>query len=199
MESFGARSRDEGTPQELYERPHWFACRTRTRSEKVADRLLGERGIERYLPLVERERQWADRVKTVAFPLFPGYLFARFTLDAVGEVLRTPRVIFVVRVNGYPTPVREEELDSVRRLVEGANATGQEPEPAEYLKPGDPVEVTDGPFEGMRGVLVETRGAARVAVRLEAIRQATSVELVASALRPLDGDPRFFSGPDVRD
>lgn len=182
----------DGAPPVLYERPHWFACRTRARSEKAADRLLEERGVERYLPLVEKERQWADRVKTVAFPLFPGYLFARFTLTDLGDVLRTPRVISVVRVNGYPTPVREEELESVRRLVEGASASGREPEPADYLQPGDPVVVTEGPFEGMRGILLEARGRARVAVRLHAIRQATSVELDRSVMRPLDEDPHFF-------
>lgn len=138
-------------------------------------------------------------MKRVAFPLYPGYLFARFRMDAIGDVLRTPRVVSVVRVNGHPTPVREEELDSVRRLVAGANETGQEPEPEAYLRPGDPVVVTDdGPFRGMRGILVETRGGARVAVRLEAIRQATSVELDAAALTPLERERRFFPGYDVR-
>lgn len=56
LASFGAMPRDERADPELWARPHWYACRTRTRSEKVAHRVLEAAGVECYLPLVERER-----------------------------------------------------------------------------------------------------------------------------------------------
>lgn len=174
-------------PAELYRAPHWFACRTRARAEKQVARLLDERGIECYLPLVDRERQWADRTKVVAFPLFPGYVFARFELTALHDVITTPGVVTVLRPNGYPTPVRDDEVEAIRALVRGANETGSPPEPADYLEPGDPVVVTDRPFEGMRGVLIEHRGGARVAVRIDALRQAASVALDRSVLEAVEG------------
>jgi hypothetical protein len=63
--------------------------------------------------------------------------------------------------------------------------TGQVPEPVDYLEPGTPIEVREGPFRGMRGVLLDGRGTARVAVRLSAIRMALSVVLDRSSLRPI--------------
>lgn len=180
----GARGPDEAPP-ELYEVARWYACRTRSRSEKKVDRRLAGAGFDTYLPLLERRRQWADRMKRVEFPLFPGYVFARFDLTRLHDILVTPGLVTVVRVSGYPTPVREEELDSVRILVEGANQIGVLPTPSEFLEPGQEVVVTQGPFEGMRGTLLELRGATRVAVRLSAIRQAVGVEMDRALLRPL--------------
>ncbi|HEV8661766.1 MAG TPA: transcription termination/antitermination NusG family protein, partial [Candidatus Methylomirabilis sp.] len=58
----------------------WYALRTRSRHEKLVRDQLATRGIEPFLPLVTRWRRWADRRKQVAFPLFPGYCFARFPL-----------------------------------------------------------------------------------------------------------------------
>ena len=172
-------------PPELYRVACWYACRTRARAEKQVGRLLSGAGFDAYLPLVERERQWADRKKRVAFPLFPGYVFARFNLTRLHDVLVTPGVVTVIRVNGYPTPVRDEELESVRILVEGANPMGVQPSPWDYLEPGQEVVVTGGPFKGMRGTLLQVRGKARVAVRLSAIRQAVAVEVDRRLVRPL--------------
>jgi transcription antitermination factor NusG len=82
--------RQDRAPAELYEAPHWYACYTRARHEKRVDEQLAERGLETYLPLLARERQWSDRRKVVEFPLFPGYVFCRFTLDELHEVLTVP-------------------------------------------------------------------------------------------------------------
>ena len=170
-------------PAQLFDTLRWYACRTRARAEKQADRLLGSHGVESYLPLIERERQWSDRKKRVAFPLFPGYVFARFNLRMIHEVLSTPCIVTVVRTNGYPTPLGDEELESVRVLVAGVNAGKGLPTPVEYLDVGQEVIVSEGPFSGMCGVLLEERGRARVAVRLSALRQAVSVELPRQILR----------------
>ena len=170
-------------PRELFLEPHWYACRTRARAEKQVDRLLDRAGLETYLPLVERERQWADRKKRVAFPLFPGYTFARFCLGVYGDVVRTVGLVAVLGGRTGPIPVREEELEAVRRFAGGIEATGQLPEALDWLEPGTPVQVIEGPFRGMRGFLVEVRGRTRVAVRLSALRMAMSVELDRSSLR----------------
>lgn len=62
-------------------------------------------------------------------------------------------------------------------MVAGLNEMGVLPEPTDFLEVGDPVVVNSGPFEGMRGVLIERRGRVRIAVRIDALRQATSVEV----------------------
>ena len=164
---------------------HWYACRTRARAEKKVFAALEGRSVESYLPLVPRDRQWADRVKRVHFPLFPGYVFARFDAGGMGRVVTVPGLTEVVGVEGRPRPVDEDELETVRVLVAGIEATGREPHPSDYLSLGEAVEVVDGPFRGMRGTLVDERGSSRVVVKLDAIRQALGVEMAREYLRPL--------------
>ncbi len=163
--------------------PQWYACRTRPRAEKQAGRLLKLRGVQSYVPLLERERQWSDRKKRVGFPLFAGYVFAQFSLASLHEVLSTPGIVTVVRQGGSPARVRSEELESVRVLVQCVNAGNAPPEPVEFLESGQEVIVSHGPFSGIRGVLVEDRGRTRVVIRLSALRRALSVELPRKILR----------------
>ena len=172
-----ARTHRSEAPPELYAGLHWFACRTRARAEKRVDSLLGRTGIDTYLPLVLVDRKWVDRRARVALPMFPGYVFVRCTLYEADRVLRIPGVVSLADPNGYPTPIRGEELRSIRTLVSGINATGILPSPSDFLEPGEPVVVTSGPFEGLTGVLVENRGRSRVAVRITALRLATSIEV----------------------
>ena len=182
---FDPKRRRKTTPAELYDGPRWYACRTRARAEKQVARLLSGSGTECYLPLIEQERQWADRKKRVAFPLFPGYAFARFVLSGLHEILRTPGVVTVIRTDGHPAPIRKEELDSVRVLEAAAKETGVVPSPVQFFQPGDEIIVVSGPFEGMIGVLLDQRSTGRVAVRLGAIQQAMAIQLNPEVLRPL--------------
>ncbi len=137
--------------------------------------------------MLETLRQWSDRKQRVGFPLFPGYVFARFSLETIHEVLWTPGVLTVVRDTGGPVPVRTEELEAVRALVACVNAGNAPPEPVEFLEAGQEVIVAHGPFSGIRGVLVEDRGRARVVIRLSALREALSIELPREILRAAAG------------
>lgn len=164
--------------------PQWYAGRTRARAEKAVHRILQAQGVESYLPLVERERYWGDRRRRVSIPLFPGYLFLRFRRATISAVLGVPGLLDLVRDDGEPAVVRQEELDSVRTLLDGVRKSGALPTPTDYLVVGDPVTVVGGPFTGLNGILVEERGRARVAVRLSVLRHAMSVELDRRWIRP---------------
>jgi transcriptional antiterminator NusG len=172
---------------DAYHTRRWYACSTRPRAEKRAGQLLKLRGVESYVPLLERERQWSDRKKRVGFPLFPGYVFAQFSLAMVHDVLGTPGLVTIVRNDGNPAPVRSDELEAVRVLVACVNAGNAPPEPAEFLQAGQEVIVAQGAFSGIRGVLVEDRGRTRVVIRLSALRRALSVELPREILRAAAG------------
>ena len=173
-------------PAELYERPHWYACLTRARAEKAVARMMTLTQLETFLPLVESTRQWADRTKQVAFPLFPSYVFVRIKLSELHSVLSTPGVATVLRPNGYPTPVRDDEIESVRCLLKGMVETGEPATPVDFLTPGVEVVVESGPFKGMTGVLIERRGPARIAVKITALKQATSVEVKDGIVRVIE-------------
>lgn len=173
-------------PAELYTELRWYACYTRARHEKRVEYVLRERGIESYLPVITRIRQWKDRKRRVDFPLFPSYVFGRFTLNEVHSVLTTPGVSTIVRINGYPTPIPDCELENIRCFAAAVAESGFEPEPAAFVREGDWVRVVAGPFRGVVGIVVERRGRRRILVGLRAIGQGLEVDIDARCLEPIE-------------
>lgn len=167
--------------------PRWYACYTRARHEKLVDRLLGERGFETFLPLMPRVSEWKDRKKVVEWPLFPSYVFGRFSQADMTRVLSTPGVAALVRSNGRPAPIADDELRNVRRLVQVLSTGAGEPEHRPYIAEGEWVEVTGGPFQGLRGVVVQQRNRRRVLIGIKAIGQGLEVDIDTKALRPVAG------------
>jgi transcription antitermination factor NusG len=160
----------------------WYALYTRSRCEKRVRALLEARGIESFLPLVERWRQWQDRRKLVAFPLFPGYCFAQFPRSQRATALSTPGVVQIIGNHDGPLPVPDGEIEAVRRLV--TCTLPYDPHP--YLDAGMAVEVVRGPLQGVRGVLIRKGSRARLVIRVTLIHQAASVELDAFDVKPAD-------------
>ena len=80
-------------------------------------------------------------------------------------MLNTPGIVTIVRANGYPTPVRDEELEAVRILVTGVKGSEAMLRPVEAVTVGQEVIAIAGVFAGMRGVLLEERGRTRVVVQ----------------------------------
>jgi transcription antitermination factor NusG len=160
---------------------HWYALRTRSRHEKLVRDQLAAQGVEPFLPLIERARQWKDRRKLVAFPLFPGYCFARFPVSLRVAVLSTTGVVQVLGNRDGPVPVPDAEIEAVRRLV--TSTLPYDPHP--YLREGMQVEVIRGPLAGVRGILLRKGTRARLVMGVTLIHQAASVELDALDVAPV--------------
>lgn len=160
---------------------HWYALRTRSRHEKLVRDQLAAQGVEPFLPLIERARQWKDRRKLVAFPLFPGYCFARFPVSLRVAVLSTKGVVQVLGNPDGPIPVPDAEIEAVRRLV--TSTLPYDPHP--YLREGMQVEVIRGPLAGVRGILLRKGTRARLVMGVTLIHQAVSVELDALDVAPV--------------
>lgn len=169
--------------------PRWYACYTKARHEKRVEAALQERSLETFLPLVARMRQWKDRRRLVDFPMFPSYVFVRALPEELYRVTSVPGVCFVVRNQGEPVTIAAEELENVRRFADALrrrHGGGPEPEPVPYLAEGQAVEVTAGPLQGVRGVVVERRNRRRVLVGLRAIGQGLEVDVDVAFLRPVE-------------
>ncbi|MGH7129435.1 MAG: transcription termination/antitermination protein NusG, partial [Planctomycetaceae bacterium] len=179
-----ARNLTDAAGAALWAEPRWYACYTRSRHEKQVDRLLQQRGIESYLPVVPRVRQWKDRKKLVTWPLFPSYVFGWFALNDLHQVLSTPGVATVVRANGQPVPIAAEDVENVRRFAAVLAEQDVELDVRPFLVEGQWVEVMEGPFVGIRGVVIERRNRRRVLVGLEAIGQGLEIDVDTRSLRP---------------
>ena len=162
----------EAVPGEPGDRASWYAVHTSVHQERrVAERLEG-RGIEFYLPLYRTVRRRSDRRVTLHLPLFPGYLFVRIALQEKLRVLEVPRVAGLVGFR-RPAALPEEEIDRLRRGLTGQVVA----EPCCYLAEGCRVRIVSGPFEGMTGVLLRRKHAARVVISVEVIARSFMVEV----------------------
>lgn len=165
----------------------WHALYTRARHEKKVSAALSDRGFDEYLPLIARESQWHDRRKRISWPLFPGYVFARFSPEQAGQVVGVPGVVNVVSVAGSPAPIPDTDIANIRALVAAVDATGSLPDPEVLLEEGQRVELVSGPFHGVRGIVIEQRGERiSMQVGLTAIRQGVRLEVPMSAVRALE-------------
>ena len=160
---------------------NWYALYTRPRFEKKVEVQLDEKEIETYLPLQTVIRQWSDRKKKIKEPLFRGYVFVHVSPRDRISSLRVDGVVRMVRFGGKPSVIPDDQIDSIRRLMEGGASVG----PCDYLQYGDAVEVTQGTFAGIKGKLIEKRNKRRFVITIDAIRQSLSVEIDPDLLRKL--------------
>jgi transcriptional antiterminator NusG len=131
----------------------WFALYVKSRHEYVTSEELKKKEIDTFLPSVKRWRQWKDRKMLVDFPLFPGYLFVHVRPDSKNfiSVLKTRGAVALISSQpGSPTPVADEEIDSLRVLI----ASGKDLDIYPHLKEGDRVRIKGGPLKGAEGVLL---------------------------------------------
>lgn len=154
---------------------HWYAIRTRSRSEKIVSDQLAGREIEEYLPLVTRISQWKERKKVIEWPLFQGYCFARFCHDERLTVLQTPGVVEIVGSGESPESIPEDEIVAIQHVMEHPRPCESHP----YLEEGMSVSVTRGPFEGIKGTLVRKRDGYRLVLSIRLIRQSVAVHIDA--------------------
>jgi transcription antitermination factor NusG len=164
----------------LYFEPRWYAAWTRSRHEKAVAEQLERKEIETFLPLYETIRQWRNGGHRVQLPLFPGYAFVRIALRDRIEVLKVPGVVQLVGFNGTPTPLGDDEIESLRRaLVDGVRA-----KPHPFLTVGRRVRITAGPLAGQEGILVRRKGTLRVILSIDLIQRSVLVDLDGDILEP---------------
>ena len=172
-----------GAGEQRIARPEWYALYTRSRFEKKMLSELTDRGIEVFLPMREILSRWKDRKKKIWIPLFPGYIFVNHldTPENRFRILNIPGAVRFVTLEGHSAPIPEEQIEHVRRFLESSIAV----DPYPYMQVGTRVEVIAGPLKGIRGILVEKRGRFRFVIQVDLIRQAVSVEIDASDVRPV--------------
>ena len=169
-------------PQALFELTEnespWFVAHTRSRQEKALARYLLPLRIPFYLPVTERVVRRRGRTLTSYLPLFPGYVFLRGRSVERVAALRSNLIARVLEVREQDLLSRE--LEELRRL----QLSGASLEPAPLYAPGDPVRITDGPFRGYRGTVLQERGRLRLIVSVSMLRQSVAVELDRASVLP---------------
>jgi transcription antitermination factor NusG len=142
----------------------WLAAYTRPRHEHKVEDYFRQREWEVFWPTVRVRRQWSDRCKTIAAPLFPSYVFVRLTEAERRRAVQAPGFLWFVRNERGPAPVAAEELAAIERLL----ASGWRFDPLPAARLGDEVEIVGGALRGCRGRLVR-KSAGAIALVVSAI------------------------------
>jgi len=156
--------------------PWWHALYTRHQHEKVVSDSLAGKGFEVYLPQYRSIHQWKDRQKELSLPLFPNYVFIHGGLDRMLNIVSTPGVHAVVSWGGRAAEIPSDEIETIRRVVEGPLRV----EPHPFLKCGDRVRVKSGPLAGIEGILVRKARGLRLVLTVEILSKSAAVEIEAS-------------------
>lgn len=161
----------------------WIAVRSKPRSEKIASNELTKKGIETFLPIIKKRRQWSDRKKWVEFPLFSGYLFARIELKDSIYVLNTHGVNTIVKFGDKVVTIDDDVVNSIKLAFEGE----YDLLPMKYFTVGDQVKVIGGPMEGAIGI-VETKHKKnnRLVIKIDALQQAIAVHIETRLLENIN-------------
>lgn len=162
----------------------WFALSVKPRHERAVAEQLRVRSVEQYVPLCPSRRAWSDRDKTLKMPLFPHYVFCRFSFEERIKVLSISSASSLVSFGGRPCAIPDHEIENIRKLEN----CGLEIAPSPLFKLGQEVRICDGPLRGVEGVLKQEKSRRRVVINVEILQRAVSVE-VKSELIVAIGDP----------
>lgn len=132
----------------------WYALRSKPNKEEALWREVTAWSHEVYYPQI-RVQPVNPRSRKVR-PYFPGYLFVNIDLAAVGPTAFTwmPHSYGLVSFGSEPSSVPEELIHTLRRRVDGVNASGGEL--YNGLHPGEEITIQAGPFTGYEA-LFDTR------------------------------------------
>jgi transcription antitermination factor NusG len=159
----------------------WFVVQVVPRSERSVASLLEYKGYQQLAPTYLSRERWSDRIKILEKPLFPGYVFVRTTGTTVSGLLcSTPGVIRVLSFAGRPSPVPDFEIDAIRTFT----LLGK-PLPTRHLNVGQKVEIRDGPFAGIVGLVKQIRNRACLIVSVQLISQSVYVDVEEFQIGPV--------------
>ena len=159
----------------------WYVLTVKPRHEQAVAGALALKGMESYAPTYLVRRQWSDRLKTIAQPLFPGYVFCRASLENRTPILRTIGVRGIVSFGGLPHPVPDDELSAVMQMT----SSGLPIEPLAYLRNGEQVRVVDGPLRGLSGIVIHSDAGSRVVIGIEMLQRSVAAQLDRWCLQPV--------------
>jgi transcriptional antiterminator RfaH len=147
----------------------WFLVQTKPRQERRAVENLERQGVMSFCPVVNMGKISRGRRMVVEEVLFPGYLFVNFNQHKVSatSIRSTRGVSQFVSFSGKPVHVPEELISGLKQRVafeEGIDSPS-------LPKPGDRLEILEGPFRGLNGVFSQPDGNSRAIILINLLNQ----------------------------
>jgi len=151
----------------------WWVLHIKPNCEKMVATFLLNRNISYYLPLYHRRvrRGCFKRTRITEVPLFRGYVCFALDKERHGLLYDSKKFVRIIKVDDQDRFV--QELQSVVKAVE----SGMDLMLRSGLIPGRRVVIISGPLAGTEGVVVRSKGDARLALSVKMFNQSVLVRL----------------------
>ena len=160
----------------------WYVLHSKAHREEALSRHIEAKAVEYYYPRLH-VRPVNPRSRRVR-PYFPGYLFVRADLEALGQGFFQwmPEAVGLVSFGGEPAVIPDQLMQDLRQLLGDVIDAGTE---WDDLVPGDPLLINTGPFAGYQAIFDRRlAGNKRVRVLLEMLRGHTiSLDLSSAQIK----------------
>ncbi|NPD44025.1 MULTISPECIES: UpxY family transcription antiterminator [unclassified Lentimicrobium] len=162
----------------------WYAIYTRSRGEKVTAKLLSDQGIEVYLPLQRKLRQWSDRKKWVEVPYINSYVFVKASEKEYYDILNTQGVVRYVTFNGKAASIPDVQIEAMKRVLSSDTHVTFS---GHIFRKGEMVLIEKGALMGYQGeVVLDSDGKKKVMIRIGEIGISMMVQLELNDLKKID-------------
>ena len=166
--------------------PNWLLLQVKPRQEARALENLQNQGGECYCPTIVIEKLSRGKRVGVEEALFPGYLFINLQPEKNGLTytsIRSSRgVSKIVGFGAEPIKVPDVLIGQIRHR-EQAGSLGLLA--TDLPQAGDNINITDGPFRGLKAVFSHAEGLQRSIVLINLLKQTTLASLAKKKKKKL--------------
>ncbi|WP_163559810.1 transcription/translation regulatory transformer protein RfaH [Halomonas sp. NO4] len=161
--------------------PRWYAIQCKGGESFRASENLANQGFEIFHPVLEVQKKRRGKLEWLSEPLFPYYLFIRLDrLASNWRPIRSTRgVLKIVTFGDRPLPVDDALVETLR----SHGSDGQDTAANVYFRAGEPVEITEGPFQNLSAVFANHSGEERAVVLLNLLQRQQRLEMPVAHLR----------------
>lgn len=159
----------------------WYALQTKPRQEFKAEKQLSGLGIEYYLPVIVKKNQWRDRVKQINEPVIRGYVFIKSNEIERLTALEQISICKCLFDQGKPAVIPDWQIENLKRMLRVQSDYFV----YEGLVSGTKVEITQGPFTGVIGVIQSTSEKCTFAVCIELLNRTVIAHLPKDSIEVL--------------
>ncbi|WP_405420733.1 transcription/translation regulatory transformer protein RfaH [Marinobacter flavimaris] len=156
----------------------WYALQHKPAQGDRALTHLQNQDIACFYPKITVEKIKAGKRTKKLEPLFPGYLFVNLEqTDPMWAKLRSTRgVLRIVGFANKPAPISDDVIQHIKASLESVAEQGG-------IKPGQAVQLNEGPFEGINAIFQSYDGEARAIVLISFMQKKQKLRVPVAAIK----------------
>ena len=159
----------------------WYALQTKPRQEFKAKTQLKDLGIENYLPVMVKKKRWSDRIKEISEPIIRGYIFIKSNERERLTALEQVSICKCLFDQGKPAIIPAWQIENLKKML----MVKSEFHVYEGIVPGTKVEIVQGPFDGVIGVIQSISDKKMFAVSIDLLNRTVIAHLPKDSVEVL--------------